>query len=186
MYERVYNKPMQESVAYTLKRSRRAKYMRLTVHPGGRVVLTAPDRFGLAAIERFVASHGAWLTRAIERMRPLKALPSGKREYNARRGAARAFVHERLVHWNTIYNFSYNRVAIKNTRSLWGSCSHRGNLNFSYKIIFLPRELADYIVVHELCHLKEPNHGPRFWHLVQKAQPEYLRLRRELRRYVLR
>ena len=160
--------------------------MRLMVRPGGAVVLTVPERFSAATIELFLARHTEWIERSVQRMGALKPLPSGKKEYTRHREAARVFVRERLVYWNSIYRFQYQRVAIKNTRSLWGSCSRKGNLNFSYKLLFLPREVADYVIVHELCHLKEHNHGRGFWRLVAETQPDYLRLRRELRTYVLR
>lgn len=160
--------------------------MRLSVYPGGAVVVTAPIFFGSASVEKFLASKSVWLDRAIAKMRHLKALPGGKREYGARRFAARALVLSRLRHFNSIYNFPYNRVSIKNTRSLWGSCSHKGNLNFSYKILYLPAELQDYIIIHELCHLKEHNHGAGFWALVAHTCPEYRHLRARLRTYILK
>lgn len=160
--------------------------MRLTVRPGGVVVLTAPERFSSDTIERFIARQADWIKRSVRKMQHLKPLPGGRREYVARREAARTLVHERLMYWNSFYKFSYGRVAIKDTKSLWGSCSRKGNLNFSYKLTYLPRELADYVIVHELCHLAEHNHGPRFWALVHRTQPDYVRLRKELRRYVLR
>jgi hypothetical protein len=74
-----------------------------------------------------------------------------------------------------------NTALIKNTSSRWGSCSRLGNLNFNYKIVFLPPELQDYLVVHELCHLGQFNHSQSFWNLVKKTIPEYLRLRKNLR-----
>lgn len=173
-------------MGYVLRRSKRAKYVRLSVRPGGEVVLTAPHAFSVQTIEQFLAKHSQWIERSVRRMRHLKQLPSGKKEYRARREAARSFVRERLSHWNSFYNFRFGRVAIKDTKSLWGSCSRKGNLNFSYKLLFLPRELADYVIVHELCHLQEHNHSNAFWQLVAKEQPDYQRLRRELRTYVLR
>jgi predicted metal-dependent hydrolase len=69
------------------------------------------------------------------------------------------------MYYNEHYHFRYNRVSIKMQISRWGSCSRYGNLNFNYGLINLPQELADYVVVHELCHLKEMNHGPKFWAL---------------------
>ena len=65
----------------------------------------------------------------------------------------------------------------------WGSCSSKGRLSFHYKLILLPRRLARYVVVHELCHLREMNHSPRFWALVEQSLPEYQALRRELKRW---
>lgn len=65
------------------------------------------------------------------------------------------------------------RISIKDLRSRWGSCSSQGNLNFHFKIIFLPEELVDYIIVHELSHLVEMNHSHRFWSLVGTVLPDY-------------
>ena len=94
---------------------------------------------------------------------------------------ARALVMEKLMVFGKIYNLFPNRIAIRNTKSRWGSCSKRGNLNFNYRIVFLPPALADYLVVHELCHLGEFNHSPKFWNLVAVAVPDYKKLRKELR-----
>lgn len=91
------------------------------------------------------------------------------------------FVHERLAAHNAHYGFSYKRIFIKNQKSCWGSCSEHGNLNFNYKLLFLPPHLADYVIIHELCHLAELNHSPRFWSLVAEVCPEYKKHRRELR-----
>lgn len=103
--------------------------------------------------------------------------------YSLHRERAREFVHERLVYWNTQYGCTYNRVAIRNQVTRWGSCSSKQNLNFNYRILFLPRHLADYIIVHELCHLIELNHSPAFWAHVEKALPNYFAHMQELRMY---
>lgn len=122
---------------------------------------------------------GGGVRRLVRRRRP----PSGRRRrtwtaaqtkhYKSHKEAARILVHQRLNYWNQFYNFQYGRVSIKNTRSRWGSCSSKKNLNFNYRIIFLSPELQDYLIVHELCHLAEMNHGPRFWSLVAKQIPDY-------------
>lgn len=87
--------------------------------------------------------------------------------------SAREMVLARIHFWNQYFGFSYNRVAIRNQKTCWGSCTSLKNLNFSYKIIFLPTHLQDYIVLHELCHLKELHHGPSFWMLVAEVMPDY-------------
>jgi len=104
-----------------------------------------------------------------------------RRQYLKVRESARALVHDRINHFNASYRFPLRRVFIKNHRSRWGSCSERGNLNFNYKIVFLPQELADYIIVHELCHLAEFNHSHRFWDLVGQMVPGHKSLRKQLR-----
>ena len=85
----------------------------------------------------------------------------------------RKVIHEKLQYWNQFYNLEYKRVAIRNQRRSWGSCTSLKNLNFSYRILFLPPLLQDYIVVHELCHLQELNHSQSFWQLVSQQIPEY-------------
>ena len=94
---------------------------------------------------------------------------------------ARSFVKSRIEHFNGFYGFKINRIAIRNQRSRWGSCSKKSNLNFNYKILFLKPELADYLLVHELCHLGEFNHSKRFWALVEKTIPDYAKINKELR-----
>ena len=103
------------------------------------------------------------------------------RHYLRHKEAARALVHARVAHYNRYYNHAVRRIFIKNSKSRWGSCSSAGNLNFNYKLLFLPPEVLDYVVVHELCHLREFNHGPAFWALVAEALPNHKDLRRLLR-----
>ena len=101
--------------------------------------------------------------------------------YNKYKEQARLLVHERLEHFNAHYNFPYHRVSIRNQKTRWGSCSSKGNLNFSYRILFLEPEAQDYLIVHELCHLKEFNHSQRFWDLVSQQSPNYKKYHLELR-----
>lgn len=104
-----------------------------------------------------------------------------KNHYKKFKEEARALMHARLLFYNSFYNFHFGSVRIKNGKSRWASCSKKGNLNFNYKLLFLPLPIVDYIVVHELCHLKEFNHSPRFWALVAEAVPDYRERRRHLR-----
>jgi predicted metal-dependent hydrolase len=95
--------------------------------------------------------------------------------------AARVLVQSRLAYFNQFYQFSYNKVFIKSQRTRWGSCSSNANLNFNYRIITLPPDLQDYLIVHELCHLKEFNHSKAFWDLVALQIPNYQVLKTTLR-----
>lgn len=94
---------------------------------------------------------------------------------------AREMVLERLSLFNLHYQLTWNRVSIRNQSRCWGSCTSLKNLNFNYKLLFLPPHLRDYIIVHELCHLKELNHSKVFWDLVAEQIPEYRFLARELK-----
>ena len=104
------------------------------------------------------------------------------KHYLAHKETARSFVHERVEHYASLHEFPYKRIAIRNTKRSWGSCSELGNLNFNYRIIFLPQSLAEYIIVHELCHLWEMNHSKHYWHHVGQILPDYRERRRALKR----
>jgi len=93
---------------------------------------------------------------------------------------ARKLILERLDYFNKFYEFTWHRVAVKNTKRRWGSCSKKGNLNFCYRLVFLPAQVADYIIVHELCHLGQFNHSRAFWDLVAQTVPNYKSPRNEL------
>lgn len=102
-------------------------------------------------------------------------------QYEKYKEEARMRVHARLAHFNGHYNLPLRKVFIKSLKSRWGSCSERGNLNFNYLLVFLPPPLQDYLIVHELCHLQEFNHSPRFWALVEETIPDYRARRLALR-----
>ncbi len=108
-----------------------------------------------------------------------------KTEYLKHKEAARELVLRRLSYFNQFYNYKIGKVAIRNQKSRWGSCSTKGNLNFNYKLAIIPPHLADYVIVHELCHLGEFNHSQKFWDLVAKAMPEYKKMRDGLRQVAL-
>ena len=87
----------------------------------------------------------------------------------------------RILHFNSYYGHTLGKIFIKNHKSRWGSCSGKGNLNFNYKVVLLPLPIADYIIVHELCHLQEFNHSAKFWALVGETIPDYVVRRKQLR-----
>ena len=103
--------------------------------------------------------------------------------YEKYKEEARELVLGRLEYFNRFYGLLWNRVSIRNQKTRWGSCSKKKNLNFHYKLALVPAPLADYVVVHELCHLKEFNHSGRFWDLVAETIPDHQRRRKELQKY---
>ncbi|MFA5889321.1 MAG: SprT family zinc-dependent metalloprotease [Candidatus Paceibacterota bacterium] len=174
-----------EVLTYTVRKSLRARRMRLAVHSDGTVVVTMPFRFTNRLADKFVQEKHDWIIRKIayfkQRKKPA-SLVYTKKDYLKYREVAKNFALERVEHFNETYNFKYNRVSIRNQKTRWGSCSGKGNLNFNYKIVHLPLRIADYIVVHELCHLKEMNHSKKFWDLVGMFFPDHKAIRKELKR----
>lgn len=89
------------------------------------------------------------------------------------REQARAFYTEEADRISKQLKTRYNRIAIKDQKSVWGSCSRDKNLNFSWRLMFSPRAVARYIAVHECCHLRVMDHSKRFWNLVETVDPRY-------------
>lgn len=91
------------------------------------------------------------------------------------REKAKEAIADRTMEYSEIIGVSYNNIRIKDTKSRWGSCSGRGNLNFSWRIIMTPAIVMDYIIIHELCHLRHLNHSKEYWKTVEQYMPDYRR-----------
>ena len=172
------------TIEYVSKVGRRSRHLRLAVYIDGRLVVTRPYWLSAAAARRFVSEKADWLLARLDKLQksPRPILASNNRaDYLARREEARRLVTARLENFNKFYNFKYQAVSIRNQSTRWGSCSRKGNLNFNYRLLDLSPRVADYIVVHELCHLKEFNHSANFWTLVARTLPDYKELRKQMR-----
>ncbi|MFA9262228.1 MAG: M48 family metallopeptidase [Undibacterium sp.] len=187
----VKSKPVTRSIvldgteyAYRLRRSLRSARLRLVISADGELRVSAPIFVTIGFIERFLRERTEWIESRLQffRSQPKALLArGGKREYEKHKEAARKLAHERLAYWNQFYRFSYDRISIRNQKTRWGSCSKQGNLSFNYRIALLPIALADYVILHELCHLGAFDHSDRFWRLMERAMPDYLKRRRALR-----
>ena len=106
-------------------------------------------------------------------------------EIEAMRKEAKRVLPVRLAELARIYSFEYNQVRIKNNVSNWGSCSRKGNINLNLNLMRVPEDLRDYVMLHELCHLRHPNHGPAFHALLESLCPGHRTKEKELRKYRL-
>lgn len=195
---------------YKIRINKRAKRISLTVKRDGSCLVTVPFRRSsifqnmlVKQAEHFVAGKKEWIEVQREKYRKLQEkiekargessgdstgeddvsesherLKLSEKELKSR---TLAIVQVRLKYFNQFYNFTYKDVRVKKVSTRWGSCSRRGNLNFSHKLALLRSEEIDYVVVHELCHLAEFNHGPRFWKLVEQTIPNYMQIRKGMR-----
>ena len=174
-----------QEVPYVLRRSKRAKRMRLVIYCDGSFVVTAPERLDFARIEDFIFEKAEWVLKKLRVMkksgRSMVFAKFSKREYEKLKERSLCLAKNRVGEYNKIYGFKYERISIRNQKSRWGSCSKKGNLNYNYKISLMPEDLADYIIVHELCHLKEFNHSKNFWSLVARAIPDYRERRKKIK-----
>ena len=96
---------------------------------------------------------------------------------------AKQYIPARVNELASKYNFNYNKVFIKNIKSRWGSCSKKGNVNFSLHLMMLPEELIDYVILHELAHTIEHNHSKNFWEVLDKIYGNAKTVDRKLRDY---
>lgn len=176
----------QKNIAYTLRVSNRARRLRLAVYSGGGLVVVAPRNMTFEMVERFIMEKSHWVIKSIERLSKYAvAIPRPrytKAHFLQYKTIAHKFAEEKIVYFNVHYNFQYTKIVIRNQKTRWGSCSKKGNINFNYKIALLPEKLANYIIVHELCHLGEFNHSKNFWKLVAETIPDYKERRTELKR----
>jgi predicted metal-dependent hydrolase len=172
-----------ENLQYTLRKVKGAKSIRITIKPGGQVLVTAPMWVPQYKVREFVESKKAWVLSQQAHALQRQTLPSFSEQskHLVKAQALRAF-SQRLKELNLAYGFEYKRVSIRDQSTRWGSCSKTGTLSFNFRLYTLRPEIQDYVLVHELCHLKEMNHSPRFWALVARTLPDYLTLRRELKR----
>lgn len=118
---------------------------------------------------------GLLLVRGADGAKPREALRAWYRM------KASALFSERAAHFAAAMGVAYKRIFIKDQRTLWGSCSQAGNLNFNWRVVLAPAAVLDYLVVHELAHLLEMNHSRRFWAHVERQCPDYRVHRRWLR-----
>lgn len=111
-----------------------------------------------------------------------------EREKSIRNGLAEWYKHEafkkfkdRTRYYSEILKLYPNNIRVKEQRSIWGSCSSKDNINFNWKLIMAPQAVLDYIVVHELCHLRHRDHSKNFWNLVEQTMPDYRSKRKWLK-----
>ena len=172
-------------VNYSVRRSKRARRMRLAVYCDGNFVVTVPQAFPTSSIDRYVVAKSQWVISKLdffEGLNKKQKLTLGSDGYELYKDKAFEMVTERLTALNQKhYRFKFNKLTIKSQKTRWGSCSKKRNLNFNYKILFLSSKIRDYIMIHELCHLKEFNHSNKFWKLVAKPIPDYAKVTEELK-----
>lgn len=177
---------MYGEVRVVLTRRRGVKRVTMKAVASSVVSVSAPYFVSISHIKGLLAGSEDWLTAAFQRVSKIAATEKkSKEEYGEYKEIARTLVTAVLPEVASYYGVTYGRVSIKNTKTRWGSCSSRGNLNFSYKLARIPERLMYYIVVHEVCHLRELNHSDAFWKLVAQKVPDYMRCKKDLVHYAL-
>jgi hypothetical protein len=187
--------PAPDFSSFSIRRSHRARRARVTITENDGIVVVLPLRAPDTEAQRLLELHSAWIDRHVgeltARRRALAGRPSlafgralnvdgqpqivraATAEQRAAlerrlRRLARVRIDERVRERSAEMGIDYRRVTIRDQRSRWGSASGSGTLSFSWRLILVPSEVLDYVVVHELAHLRAAGHGPRFWTLVNR------------------
>jgi predicted metal-dependent hydrolase len=169
-------------IKYKIKNSYRAKHIRLALYPDKTIVVTKPFLCSQKTVDKFIISKKDWIQKKLQYFDKLpKKKNFSRNHYLQNKEIARKVVYNKVDKYSLELGLDYKKISIRNQKTRWGSCSKDGNLNFNYKIIFLPDHLQNYIIIHELCHLKELNHSKEFWNLVEKICPDYKKYRQELK-----
>lgn len=164
-------------------RSRR-KTVSIEITADNKVLVRVPLNMSSRDISFVLEEKKGWISKHL-RKRSVRAgdpLPSfSKTQLEELAEQAKADLPQRAKHYAELIGVRYGRITIRAQRTRWGSCSSLGNLNFNCLAMLCPERMRDYIVVHELCHLKHMDHSPAFWSLVARYIPDYSECRRWLR-----
>lgn len=158
------------------RKSLRSRSLSIRVHPVKGVSVSVPYIVPYAAARLFFEARRQWVIDTMARQREkCRDLPrTSPEEVEALRHQARKELPERLAVLAERYGFSYNRVAIKHNATNWGSCSSKGNINLNLSILRLPDILRDYVLLHELCHLRHQDHGHSFHLLLEHVLTDHI------------
>lgn len=162
-----------------VKRSNR-KTLSIEIGKDLNLYVKAPLNLSDSEIMTFIKSKSAWIEKHMLMMKKRQEEDSknaqpmlSNEEIRALADKALEYIPKRVEYFAKKLGVTYNRITIRNQTTRWGSCSGKKNLNFNCLLMLMPKEMIDYTVVHELCHLKELNHSKNFYKLVESILPDY-------------
>ena len=178
----VYKLSPRLELAYTIVRSSR-QTLAVQIKEDGKIVVRSPQRCSMKTIEGFlldnyskiIEARDAAIKRASDK---IQITPQMREEGNRE---AKRIIPILVEYYAKMMGVTYGRITIREQKTRWGSCSSKGNLNFNWKIVMMPREVLEYVVVHELAHRIEMNHSPAFWQIVENVLPDYKERRKALK-----
>jgi len=168
-------------VAFT--RSPRAKYQRITVRPNKTITVTIPRGGSLSKAKQFLKSKISWIQNQLQKI-DQQAQRQDMPDLDVDLEKTQINLFNRLNYFSEKYNFPYNRSGFRCQKTRWGSCSGKNNISLNVNIAFLPDELQDYVLLHELVHTKVKNHSRKFWAELDKyTNGRAKELSRKLKKY---
>jgi predicted metal-dependent hydrolase len=159
-------------------RHRRARRYLLRVEFDGRLRVTIPRGGSRREADAFAARHMDWVARQRARLTPSRLAPEEQRRLRAE---ARVALPIRLLELAAAHDLQVARISIRSQRTRWGSCGRDGHICLNWRLMAMPAWVRDYVIIHELMHLKRLDHSPDYWRLVATACPAYRDARQWLR-----
>ena len=171
-------------INYTLTRSKR-KTIALSVSKDLTVIVKAPLKMPKRDVEAFVAKYADWIEKqtAVMRERNANRVTLSDEQIKELKRKAKILLPPRVKHFSVMMGVKPTGIKITSATTRWGSCSAKNGLCFSYRLMLLSDELIDYIVVHELAHIKEKNHSVAFYAVVARYMPDYKDRRKRLKEW---
>ena len=157
-----------EGVSY--RRSRRAKNLRITIKPSQAVTVTVPYHVPMAEAHDFVLSKQRWIQKHLDKLRRSQQITETLPVLSeAQLQDIQEQLFERLEQFSKRYDLPYHTAAFRCQKTKWGSCSSQNNISLNINLAYLPEVLQDYVLLHELCHVRYKNHGKAFWGLLDQV-----------------
>lgn len=145
-------------------RSAKARHISISIKPFNGIRVAVPNRVSFKAAREFVDLKKPWIQKHLAKV---KQIESRSQTINsvliADKSKAKNKLNDRLKYLAALHGFTYNKIVIRNQKTRWGSCSHKNNISLNIKLVLLPDELLNFVILHELVHTKIPNHSKNFW-----------------------
>lgn len=149
----------------------------------GKLTVRAPKRIPQSMIDEFLKKHKKWIEKhtvaSVKESEKINSIPA--EDVPRIKAEARKYFEEKTAYYSNIMGLKYGRITITSAKTRFGSCSSKGRISYSYRLMLYPEAARDYVVVHELAHLVEMNHSKRFYDVIEKFMPDYKERKRMLK-----
>lgn len=180
-----------KEIKYQLIRSNR-KTLSISLDENGDIIAKAPLRMQEYQIAKFIESKKNWIIKKQAQMKIRRTNHAAEKALDIHMIAPKGLTYgewasriitRRVAELATLMQVRYGNIHIRQQKTRWGSCSSKGNLNFNWRLVLMPEEVMDYVIIHELCHLRYMNHSKEFWQYVGSVMPDYAKWKQWLKEY---
>ena len=166
-----------DDIQITVIKSAR-KTIAIQIKPDGKIYVRAPFDMTDSEVYGFVSEKSEWIKKNLKKLDNIKqktkpSNPLTQNEINELKQKALLCIPQKIEHFADLIGVRPAKITVRNQKTRWGSCSKSGNISINCLVMLMPEKVIDYIVVHELCHLKEMNHSKSFWREVERIIPDY-------------